>query len=64
MRGTQERGEDPLAAAEREVELSRRRLREAHEQVVKPLRAAAEQNNFAVIIAASLTHGRGNQKRG
>jgi cellobiose-specific phosphotransferase system component IIA len=64
MRGTQERGEDPVAAAERELELSRRRLREAHEKVIGPLQRAAEQNNFALIIAASLTHGRGNQKRG
>jgi hypothetical protein len=51
---------DRLAAAEREVELSRRRLRDTHEQVVKPLRAAAEQNNFAALIAQSLTQGHRN----
>ena len=47
-----------LAAAQREVDLSRRRLRETREQVVKPLRAAAEQNSFAQIIADSLAQGR------
>ena len=49
-----------LADAEREVEFSRQRLREAHEQVVEPLRAAAAHNSFAEIIAASLRQGRGN----
>jgi hypothetical protein len=51
---------EQVAAAEREVELSRRRLRETHEQVVEPLRQAAAQNSFAEIIAASLRQGRGN----
>lgn len=46
-----------VAAAEREVELSRQRLRDTQENVVKPLMAAAEQNNFAALIAASLTQG-------
>jgi hypothetical protein len=46
-----------IAAAEREVELSRQRLHDTREQVVKPLMAAAEQNNFAAIIAASLVQG-------
>ena len=46
-----------LAAAQREVELSRQRLHDTREQVVKPLMAVAEQNNFAAIIAASLTQG-------
>jgi len=46
-----------LAAAQREVELSRRRLRETQETVVKPLRAAAERNNFAALIAQSLAQG-------
>ena len=46
-----------LAAAEREVELSRRRLHDTRENVVKPLMAVAEQNNFAALIAASLTQG-------
>jgi hypothetical protein len=44
-----------LAAAEREVELSRQRLRDTRENVVKPLQAYAEHNNFASLIAASLT---------
>ena len=51
---------DRVAAAEREVELSRQRLLEAHEEVVKPLQAAAVHNNFAELIAASLVQGRRN----
>ena len=47
-----------LAAVEREVELSRQRLRETQEQVVKPLQAYADRNNFASIIAQSLAQGR------
>lgn len=43
-----------LAAAQREVELSRQRLRDAHEKVVKPLRAAAAENNFASLISSAL----------
>lgn len=50
--------DDRLAAADREVELSRRRLRETHERVIEPLRGYAEQNNFAALIAASLAQGR------
>jgi hypothetical protein len=49
---------DRLAAAEREVELSRRRLAETHENVVKPLKAYAAHNSFADLIAQSLTQGR------
>ena len=48
---------EQVAAADREVELSRQRLQETHERVVKPLEAAAAQNNFASIIAASLAQG-------
>ena len=51
---------DRLAAAEREVEISRERLNETRENVVKPLKAAAAHNNFAAIIAASLAQGRRN----
>ena len=47
-----------VAAAEREVELSRQRLRETRENVVEPLNAAAAHNNFAMIIAQSLAQGR------
>jgi hypothetical protein len=47
-----------VAAAQREVELSRRRLADTHEQVVKPLRDYAERNNFAQLIADSLVQGR------
>jgi hypothetical protein len=47
-----------LAAAEREVELSRQRLLDTRENVVKPLREAAARNSFAEIIAASLAQGR------
>lgn len=43
-----------LAAAEREVELSRRRLREAHEHVVKPLREYADANHFSQLVRDSL----------
>ena len=46
-----------VAAAQREVELSRQRLADTHENVVKPLQAAAAQNNFAALIAASLAQG-------
>ena len=49
---------DRLAAAEREVEVSRQLLAETHETVVKPLKRYAEHNNFAELIAASLTQGR------
>jgi hypothetical protein len=48
---------DTLASAEREVEVSRQRLADTHERVVKPLREAAEGNNFAWLIAQSLTQG-------
>jgi hypothetical protein len=46
-----------LEAAEREVELSRQRLRDAHEKVIRPLQGYADRNNFAGIIAASLAQG-------
>ena len=49
---------DQLAAAEREVELSRRRLDETRENVAKPLQAHAAHNSFAELIAASLAQGR------
>ena len=49
---------DRLAEAEAQVELSRQRLAETHETVVKPLRSYAEHNNFADLIAASLMQGR------
>ena len=55
---------DRLAAAEREVELSRQRLTETHERVVEPLKAAAARNNFAELIAASLVQGRGKRGAG
>jgi hypothetical protein len=59
MRKLQDReSAERLAAAEQEVELSRQRLRETREQVTEPLRAYAEHNNFAGIIAASLAQGR------
>ena len=48
---------DRLAEAEREVELSRQRLADTHENVVRPLRAYAEHNSFADLIAASLVQG-------
>lgn len=46
--------DDQMAAAEREVEVSRRNLRETHENVTTPLNAYAAQNDFASLIAASL----------
>ena len=46
---------EQLAAAQREVELSRQRLRDTHENVVKPLQAYAAHNSFAELIAESLT---------
>ena len=49
---------DRLSSAEREVELSRQRLQDTHERVVKPLQAYAEHNQFADLIAQSLTQGR------
>jgi hypothetical protein len=54
---------DRLADAEREVELSRRRLAETRENVVRPLEGYAAQNNFAAIIAESLAHGRRHRRR-
>ena len=48
---------DRLAAAQREVELSRQLLQDTHKNVVEPLRGYAAQNNFAQIIAASLAQG-------
>ena len=47
-----------LAAAQREVDLSRERLDETRENVVKPLRRAAEHNQFAELIRQSLIEGR------
>lgn len=55
---------DLLAAAEREVELSRQRLRDAHENVVKPLRRYAAENNFAALIAQSLAQGHRRREAG
>lgn len=49
---------DRLASAEQEVEISRQRLHETHEKVVKPLRRYAERNGFADILASSLAEGR------
>lgn len=49
---------DLLAAAQREVDVSRQRLRDTHEKVVKPLRAAAAENSFAELIRRSLIEGR------
>ena len=47
-----------LAAAEKEVELSRWLLQDTHERVVKPLRAYAAHNSFADLIVQSLIEGR------
>ena len=49
---------DMLAAAEREVELSRQRLHDTRENIVKPLQSYAAGNSFAELIAASLAQGR------
>ena len=57
-RAVDSRAAADVAAAEREVELSRQRLRETSETVVKPLQAYAAHNSFADLIAASLTQGR------
>ena len=46
-----------LADAEREVEISRQRLRDTHEQVIEPLRGYAERNNFAQMLRDSLVQG-------
>ena len=53
---------EQVAAAEREVELSRHRLRETHERVVKPLDRYATGNNFAQIIADGLAVGRSKER--
>ena len=55
---------EQLAAAEREVELSRQRLHDTRENVVKPLQKYAAENNFATIIAASLAQGHGKETAG
>lgn len=52
---------DRLAAAEREVELSRRRLADAHEHVVRPLRDYATENGWASLLADSLAAGHGKK---
>lgn len=46
-----------VAAAQREVEISRQRLADTRENVVKPLQAYAEHNSFAQLIADSLARG-------
>lgn len=55
-------GDERVAAAQAEVDLSRERLAEARETVVKPLREFAEHNNFAALIAQSLAEG--HRRRG
>jgi hypothetical protein len=50
--------DERLAAASREVELSRRRLADAHKHVVQPLRDYADRNHFADMIRDSLIEGR------
>jgi hypothetical protein len=55
---------DRLAVAEREVELSRQRLGETHENVVKPLDRYATGNSFAQIIADGLGYRRRKGARG
>lgn len=47
-----------LADADREVEISRQRLRETQENVVRSLEDYAAENNFAGMIADSLAQGR------
>jgi hypothetical protein len=59
-RAVDSRAAAKVAAAEREVELSRQRLRETSETVVKPLNAYAAHNSFADLIAQSLAQGRRN----
>ena len=48
---------DRLADAQREVDISRQRLQDTHENVVKPLQAYAAHNSFAELIAESLARG-------
>lgn len=44
-----------------EAEVSRERQRRAREQVIRPLEELAERNQFAAVIRASLTEGRGRR---
>ena len=44
-----------------EAEVSRERQRRTREQVIRPLRELEEHNQFAAIIRASLTEGRGRR---
>ena len=44
-----------------EAEESRQRQERAREQVIRPLEQFAEQNQFAALIRASLTEGRGRR---
>ena len=46
----------------REAEVSRERQRETREQVIRPLEQYAEHNQFASLIRASLTEGRGGRR--
>lgn len=52
-----ERAEAGAKAARREAETSRKRLAHVRENVVEPLRAAGQRNQFAVMIADSLREG-------
>jgi len=54
------RHEERVEEAEREVEISRERLKEARDEVVKPLARLAARNNFAELVKASLTAGHGH----
>jgi hypothetical protein len=52
------RHEERLEDAEYELEISRERLRETREKVVKPLAKLAARNNFAELVAATLNNQR------
>ena len=49
--------DERISQAQQAAEESRRRLDEVREQVVRPLRSAADHNRFADMIRASLLEG-------
>ena len=49
-------------SAAEEAQISAERHEEIHSQIVAPLRRAAEHNQFAELIRATLINGRHNRK--
>lgn len=50
--------DERVERARREAEVSRKRLHDTREQVIRPLQERAEENQFAELIRASLIERR------